>query len=149
MHTSVIICGIVVFISLGCTQAQEPHQTLSVDEAVRFVEAWDRAQLNKEMDHLDASMDAQYRYFSSRGHVRDRNWVLEMVGDSSYSLPEVQRSEITPIIHGPTAVVGTRWTATPYYKGIRYEDDQRCVLVLQKRAETIRLLSEHCTEIVD
>jgi hypothetical protein len=88
-------------------------------------------------------------YFSSRGQIRSRQWVLDMVGHPSYRIEDMSRTEIAPRIHGSMAIVGTRWTATPHYEGVRYDDDQRCVLVISKRSGSLRLLSEHCTQITE
>lgn len=120
---------------------------ITVQEITQFIGAYDTAWLDKDIARLADLQDPNYVYFSSRGAVLGAQYVLDLVGHPTYRTENMSRTEIAPYIHGSIAIVGTRWTATPYYKGKRYDDDQRCVLVISKESDSLRLLSEHCTQI--
>lgn len=105
--------------------------------------------LDKDTALLESYLDSGYVYFNSRGAIRDRQYVLDSVGHPTYRVEDMSRTEIIPRIYGTLAIVATRWTATPYYQGVGYDDDQRCVLILSKQSGTLRLLADHCTEIID
>lgn len=122
---------------------------IKVEEIRQFIEAYDKAWRNKDTMRLAELQDSNYVYFNSRGSVRDKQYVLDLVGHPSYRVEDMSRTEITSYIHSSIAIVSTRWTATPYYKGARYDDDQRCVLVISKKSGSLRLLSDHCTEIAE
>lgn len=148
-------CVSAVIVLAACCSG--PSQTTSLpdqasveeDEVIAFIEAYDTAWLNKDTLRLKGYLDSNYVYFSSRGAIRDRRYVLELVGHPTYRVEDMSRTEIIPRIHGWLAIVATRWTATPYYQGVRYDDDQRCVLILSKQSGSLQLLSDHCTEIMD
>lgn len=122
---------------------------IEISEIKQFIEAYDKAWLNKKTAHLAQLMDSSFVYFSSRGSVFGRQYVLDLVGHPTYRVENMSRTEIIPHIHGSIAIVETRWTANPYYKGVRYDDDQRCMLVISKQWDSLRLLSEHCTQITE
>lgn len=143
--TALFLLGLLF--SVGCTST--PTAAISEAEVLQFIEAYDRDWLAKDTLSIAERLDEQYVYYNSRGQIRSRQRVINLAGHPSYRVENMRRTEIAPAIHGSVAVVGTRWTATPYYQGNRYDDDQRCVLVLAKRAGAVQLISEHCTEILE
>jgi hypothetical protein len=138
-----------LMVMLACATKGDHEASLSEREILQFIQGYDAAVLAKDTSALLEQLDSSYVYFGSRGSIQNRQWVVDLVTHPSYRLQDMTRTEIEPRLYGTFAVVATRWTATPYYMGTRYDDDQRCVLLIQRRGSEVRLLSEHCTEITE
>lgn len=114
---------------------------------LRAVAAFDAACAAKDTMAAGRWLTPTYRYFTSTGGVWSRTQLLELLAAPAYRVERAQRSELEPRIMGTTAVVSSRWQGQGTYPGGRFDDDQRCSLVLVKVGVAWRLAAEHCTQI--
>lgn len=114
---------------------------------LRAVAGYDAAWAAKDTAAVGRWLAPGYRYFTSTGGVWSRGQVLALLAAPDYRLERVARSALEAQLRGTTAVVGSRWQGSGTYPGGRFDDDQRCSLVLVKDGTTWRLVAEHCTQI--
>ncbi|NIM51328.1 MAG: DUF4440 domain-containing protein [Gemmatimonadales bacterium] len=105
--------------------------------------AWER----KDTATVNRLLADNYRYFNSRGAVRSREWLLAFCASPTYVLEYSRRDELEVAMHGPTAVVSTRWQGSGTYADGVFEDDQRCSQTWVSDDGAWRLLAEQCTNI--
>ena len=117
-------------------------------EIVRFVRSYDNASNHKDRAALDRILAPEYVYFSSEGQVRSRQYLLNMLLSSKYTLASAERTELKVYVTSDTAVVSSRWKGHGTYDGQPFNDDQRCSIVLARAKEKWLVSSEHCTQIV-
>ncbi|HEU4698548.1 MAG TPA: nuclear transport factor 2 family protein, partial [Gemmatimonadales bacterium] len=115
---------------------------------VRAVAAYDAAWSARDTAAVGRWLAPAYRYFTSQGGVSTRAQVLAMLADPAYRVEWAERSAVEPWVAGGTAVVSSRWRGRGTWSGGRFDDDQRCSLVLVKERAGWRLVAEHCTQIV-
>ena len=139
------LLAFVLCLAVRPTQAQD---TATDSAAVlHAVAAFDAAVTAKDTATAGRWLAADYRYFTSTGAVWSRAQLLKLFAAPAYRVEGALRSELEPRITGNTAVVSSRWQGHGTYPGGRFDDDQRCSLVLVKHEAVWRLLSEHCTQI--
>jgi hypothetical protein len=135
---------------ISCNQGEptkEPSTDISKEEVTNFLKTYDDAWNAKNNKVVDSLYAPQYRYYTSVGGVSSRARNLEILAADYYKLIVAKRSEIDISIDGNIAIVSSRWQGNGIWKGAPFNDNQRCGLVIQKRDEKLRLLSEHCTDI--
>lgn len=121
---------------------------LAEAEVLDVVREYDAAWNRKDSAAVAKVLADNYVYFSSRGSVRSRQWMLDdLLGNPAYHLVRAERTELQVHLYGNTAVVSSRWQGEGSYDGEPFRDDQRCSLVVVERAGEPRVISEHCTPI--
>jgi ketosteroid isomerase-like protein len=129
----------------ACTPAIGADPSTEIRQATA---AFDSAWARQDTAAVARFMSQAYAYYSSRGDVIPRTQFLAFLADPEYTLSASERSEITPLFDGNTAVVGTRWRGHGTWKEGSFADDQRCSMVWHRAFDGWRLMSEHCTQIV-
>lgn len=138
---------LVLLTLLGACAAAPPEVE---ESAVRHaIAAWDSAWARKDSAAAGRWMAPEYSYFSSRGRVIPRKELLGWLEQPGYRLQDAERGEMGVALHGATAVVSSRWRGRGQWNGVEFVDDQRCSLVAVRDGAGWRLMSEHCTQIVD
>ena len=124
-------------------------QAVPTDSAavLRAVAGYDAAWAAKDTAAVGRWLAPGYRYFTSTGGVWSRVQVLALLAAPEYRLARVERSALEARLTGTTAVVSSRWQGSGTYPGGRFDDDQRCSLVLVKDGTAWQLVAEHCTQI--
>lgn len=148
MHPMRFLLPLCVILGLdACSAAPPADGSLTETEVIEAIQTYDRAWSRRDSTAVAKLLDASYVYFSSVGDVRGRGYILgDLLGNPTYQLIS-ERSELQVQLHGNTAVVGSRWRGSGTYEGEPVQDDQRCSLVLTRRGEALRIVSEHCTQI--
>ena len=147
MHKS--LGSVVLLVSMAAAApvaAAQPEFDADVRDAVKAYDThWER----KDLAALERVLADDYVYFSSKGDTLSRQVWLGRLSAPKYVLKSSVRSEIEVHRIGDAAVVGTRWKGHGEYEGTPFVDDQRCSLVLGRSPTAWKVLSEHCTQIVD
>jgi ketosteroid isomerase-like protein len=141
-----MMCGLA-----ACAPAPAPnHAADSVTEAevLDAIRAYDTAWSRRDTAAVAQLLADSYLYFSSVGDLKTRRYILgDLLANPTYQL-DSERSELRVQLYGSTAIVASRWRGTGTYEGKPVRDDQRCGLVLMKQDEGLRIVSEHCTQII-
>ena len=141
------------FLCFGCKEiAEKPalENALTEKEVRDFVSDYDNMWAKRDTAAMKEAMADNYIYFTSAGSTTDRKKILGwFVPADKYKVDTAIRSEIAVTIHGNIAVVGSRWIGSGSFDGEKFRDDQRCSLTIQKENGKIKLISEHCTQIVN
>jgi len=138
----IFICLTIVGASHAQTQPS-PEQ-----DAIHFVEEYDRAWSHKDAVAVGRFLGPAYVYFSSKGQVQTRQQTLDLLLSPKYVLASADRTEMKAYVTLGTAIVSSRWNGNGSYGGQEFHDDQRCSIVLGREGNGWRVLSEHCTQIV-
>ena len=137
----------------GCKHESEKPalETALTEKEVRdFLNDYDAMWAKRDTTALKETMADNYIYFTSVGSTTDRNKIVGwFVPADKYKVDSAIRSEIDVTIHGNTAIVSSRWIGSGSFDGEKFRDDQRCSLTIQKENGKIKLISEHCTQIVN
>jgi Domain of unknown function (DUF4440) len=128
----------------SCNLWQSP---LTEDEVTNVISRFDNGWEHKNMKEVDSVLSPSYIYFTRSGGTFSRDSVVATAGESSYSLKDVSRSDFVITIYNNTAIVSTRWKGKGMYRGIAFDEDQRCSIVVVKTGDKVEILSEHCTPI--
>lgn len=143
--------AIACIVLIACRHTQKPIEAalLTEDEARQFVTAYDSAWSSRDTTSMKEIMSEKYIYFSSTGSTIGRDRIISWFNPADkYKVDTAIRSEITVTINGNTAIIGSRWVGSGTFDKQPFRDNQRCGLVLQKLNGRIRLISEHCVQIV-
>ena len=116
-------------------------------EIVQVVRSYDNASNHKDAAALQRILAPEYVYFSSEGQVRSRQYLLDMLLSPKYKLASAERRELKVYVTSGTAVVSSRWKGHGTYDGQKFNDDQRCSIVLARAKEKWLVSSEHCSQI--
>lgn len=134
---------------ITCCALLMVHPDLSEGDVRTFISHYDRAWIHNDTVTVQHSLADRYVYFASSGKTLDRNHILSWfrpphvyVTDSSSS-----RSEVQIAVTGTVAVVSSRWRGSGTFDGQRFDDDQRCSVVVAEVHGALQILSEHCTQI--
>jgi len=141
----------IVTIATSCNdekRANEKIESLSEKEVKEFIRSYDDIWARRDTSLMKEAMSDNYIYFSSTGRTIDRNSILGWFNPSDkYKVDSSARSEINISIEGNTAIVSSRWVGNGSFAGEKFEDDQRCGLIIRKKNGKLKILSEHCTQI--
>jgi hypothetical protein len=123
------------------------EQTITQEEVIASINKFDNGWENKNLKAVDSVLSPAYIYFTQSGGTFSRDSVVATAGERDYSLQDMSRSELEITLYGTTAIVSTRWKGKGVYRGIPFNEDQRCSIVLIKKDNKVEILSEHCTPI--
>ena len=126
---------------------KQKHSPLTTEEVTNVIHQFDDGWENKNLQRVDSVLSPLYVYFTQSGGVFSRDSVVATAGEASYILQNVSRSEFEVMMNGNTAIVSTRWKGNGSYRGIPFDEDQRCSIVVTKKDDKVEILSEHCTPI--
>lgn len=140
---SFIAISLLCIAFVSCTR----KQTLTREEVINVIKRFDNGWRNKDMNAVDSTLAPSYVYFTQSGGTFSRDSVVQTAGSPSYTLERMDRAEFDVQLYENTAVVSTRWQGKGIYKGIPFNEDQRCSITIVKQNNKISILSEHCTPI--
>lgn len=141
---SAVSLFILFFVFLTSCTTQE---NITEQETVAAIKKFDFGWEHKNMKAVDSVLSPAYIYFTQSGNTFSRDSVVATSGENDYLLHDMSRSEIEVTLTGNTAVVSSRWKGQGIYRGVAFNEDQRCSLVLIKKDNKVQILSEHCTPI--
>ena len=134
----------------ACTDKTSRQEKLSEQEVVDFIKHYDDLWAKRDTTGMKEAMAENYIYFTSAGSTTDRKKIISWFSPADkYIVDTAIRSEIAITINGNTAVVSSRWVGSGSFEGESFKDDQRCSLTIQKADGKLRLIAEHCTQIVN
>lgn len=123
---------------------------LTEKEVMDFVKYYDNLWESRDTTGMKKSMAENYTYFTSTGSTTDRSKIISWFSPADkYRVDTAIRSEITVNINDNIAIVSSRWVGSGSFDGEKFKDDQRCSLTIQKVNGELKLLSEHCTQIIN
>lgn len=143
------IVSCVSFLSCQLGQQDEEKEDLLTEAEVKdFVNKYDRLWADRDTTGMKQAMDEKYIYFTSTGATIGRNDMMNWFTPADkYKIEKAERTEVSVQINGSTAIVSSRWVGNGSFDGEKFNDDQRCGLVIQKKNGRLILISEHCTQI--
>jgi len=144
MSRNLFILFIMTISFQSCVQSSN---TLTRDEVFSVINRFDSGWRHKSLRSVDSTLSPQYVYFTQSGSTFSRDSVVATAGESDYLLTDMSRSDFDIVLSGSTAVVSTRWKGKGMYRGVAFDEDQRCSIVVTKKNGRVEILSEHCTPI--
>lgn len=137
----------------GCqTESKRPidKDLLTEAEVIDFITKYDQAWSARDTTQMKEMMDSSYIYFTSTGKTTDRTAIIGWFTPADkYKVDTAVRSEVRVVqIKSNTAIVSSRWVGNGTFGDEKFDDDQRCGFVIRKEDGQLKLLSEHCTQIV-
>lgn len=146
-----ILSAVVVISFFSCNPIQEKHTDdvlITEAEVKDFIRQYDVMWASRDTGLMKQAMDDQYIYFTSTGSTIGRADVISWFTPADkYKVEKAERSEISVQLNGNTAIVSSRWIGNGSFGNEKFNDDQRCGLVIQKSDGKLKLLTEHCTQI--
>ncbi len=138
-----------VFISCQTTETKKSGPELvTAAEVKEFIASYDGAWGDRDTSKMKEIMDEQYLYFTSTGGTIDRTHIIGWFTPADkYKVDTAARSEISFLLQGNTAIVSSRWIGNGTFGEEKFNDDQRCGLVLQKQNGKVKIIAEHCVQI--
>ena len=150
MRISIRSVVVVIFFS-SCNPIQKKHtdEVLITEAEVKdFIRQYDAMWASRDTGLMKQAMDNQYIYFTSTGSTIGRADIISRFSPADkYKVEKAERSEVSVQLNGNTAIVSSRWIGNGSFGNERFNDDQRCGLVIQKSDGKLKLLTEHCTQI--
>ncbi|MEN9570018.1 MAG: hypothetical protein RL172_1249 [Bacteroidota bacterium] len=137
-------CLLVLCLAMGCRQRQA---VLTLDEVTAAIKQFDEGWRNKNLQQVDSVLANGYTYFTQSGGLFSRDSVVQTAGSATYQLQSMSRSDFDIQLYDQTAVVSTRWRGKGVYKGVPFNEDQRCSITLIKKEGRVQIAAEHCTPI--
>ena len=127
--------------SLPTGQAGKPLSALR-----RLSDSWFQAWLDKDATIVERLIAEDYVYISPNGSMLDRQAILNIIRSPGYRLDRGKRTEVIVRALGREAVVMRhRYQGAGSFEGTSFADDQRCVMIWEKRAGEWRLVMEQCS----
>lgn len=139
--------SILFLILLSFTSCKKKQAPLTEAEVINVIKRFDDGWRNKNLKEVDSVLAPAYIYFTQSGGTFSRDGVVQTAGSSTYTLDSVNRSNIIVQLYENTAVVSTRWKGKGMYRGVPFDEDQRCSIIIVKKGDKVEILSEHCTPI--
>ena len=133
---------------LLCTGCRKNRNTLTEQEVLGIIQRFDEGWERKNLQQVDSVLSPHYIYFTQSGGTFSREGVVQTAGSSEYTLERMQRSALDIHITGNIAVVSTRWKGKGVYRGVPFDEDQRCSIVVIKQNGKVSIISEHCTPVL-
>ena len=150
MLKNLFLLLISVSLLFGCANNMANSDTLTEKEVTDFIQHYDGLWAKRDTTGMKEAMAENYIYFSSTGNTTTRARILSWFAPADkYKVDTAKRSEVSITINGNIAVVSSRWVGSGSFDGERFSDDQRCSLIIQKENGKLKLISEHCTQIVN
>ncbi len=121
---------------------------LTETEVKDFITNYDKAWENRDTATMKEIMADKYIYFTSTGDTRTRDNIISWFTPADkYNVETAYRNEVRITLNGNTAVVSSHWIGKGVFGTEKFNDDQRCGLVIQKINGKIKIISEHCVQI--
>lgn len=109
-------------------------------------ERWYQAWLERDAATVERLMADDYQYVGPTGLALDREAILQVIRAPSYRLDQGARTEITVRPLGAdAALVRHRWQGSGSFEGRPFADDNRSVLIWEKRDGQWRLVHDQCS----
>ena len=135
---------------ISCRDKPVNNEGLTEKEVTDFITHYDNLWARRDTSGMKEAMAENYIYFTSVGSTTDGIRIISWFTPADkYKVDNALRTEINVIINGNTAVVSSRWVGSGSFDGEKFNDDQRCSLTIQKVNDRLKLISEHCTQIVN
>ena len=134
---------LVSFVICSC----QKNETLTEDEVLAVIRSFDESWQAKNLLAVDSVLAPAYIYFTQSGSSFSRSSLVKTAGSPEYTLEKMDRLEFYVKLLENTAVVSTRWQGKGVYKGIPFDENQRCSITIIKYGGKVKILSEHCTPI--
>jgi hypothetical protein len=135
---------LIVMLSASC---QSNKNILTREEVIDVIKRFDAGWNSKNLQAVDSVLAPGYIYFTQSGGTFSRDSVVATAGSPAYTLEKVSRHDYDVQLQGNTAIVSTRWHGRGMYKGVAFDEDQRCSITIVKTGGKVQILSEHCTPI--
>lgn len=132
---------------VALTSCARKQSFLTEQEVIDVIKKFDDGWRNKNLTVVDSVLSPKYIYFTQSGGLFIRDSVVQTAGSPSYALEFMTRTGFDVELSENTAVVSTRWRGKGTYKGIPFDEDQRCSITVVKSNGKIQIFSEHCTPI--
>ncbi len=137
------ILYVAIFVFCSCKKIPLLTEQEAIDVINRFDDGWK----NKNLKEVDSTLAPAYIYFTQSGGVFSRQGVVETAGSDEYKLDYVRRHAVQVNLYQNTAVVSTRWEGKGIYRGVPFDEDQRCSIIIIKTNNKVQILAEHCTPV--
>jgi hypothetical protein len=144
MKPIIWITGVMLLLFTGCKKSRN---MLTEKEVLSIIQRFDAGWETKNLQLVDSVLSPDYIYFTQSGGTFSREGVVQTAGSSEYTLESMQRSALDIHITGNTAIISTRWKGKGVYRGVAFDEDQRCSIVVVKQNGRVSILSEHCTPV--
>jgi len=126
---------------------RSPQKPLTEEEVIAVIKRFDAGWQHKNLPVVDSTLAPAYIYFTQSGGLFSRDSVVHTAGSPNYTLDTMSRKEFEVELHGNMAIVSTRWKGKGIYKGVPFDEDQRCSITIIKEDGRVLIASEHCTPI--
>jgi len=133
--------------TLGFTSCKKRNTSLTEQDVISVITRFDDGWRSKNLQQVDSVLAPSYIYFTQSGGVFSREGVVQTAGSAEYTLENMKRSAIKVQLYQNTAIVSTRWQGKGIYRGVPFDEDQCCSMVIVKTNDKVEILSEHCTPI--
>lgn len=147
-----ILLAIAATFLMGCNSRENTATiaTITANEVQEFIATYDESWGKRDTARMKQIMADSYTYFTSTGSTIDKSSIIGWFAPADkYKVDTASRSEIRiTYLAGNTAIVSSRWIGSGTFGNEKFNDDQRCGLVLQKTDGRIRIVAEHCAQIV-
>jgi ketosteroid isomerase-like protein len=118
-----------------------------VAELEALSERWFAAWLEKDAATVEQLAAEDYVYIGPSGWVMDRAGILAVIRSPRYRLDRAERSDVVVRVlgDGTAGVVRHRYRGSGSFEGKSFADDQRGVMVWEKRGGEWRLVMDQCS----
>ncbi len=140
-------CIAPLLLLLSFTACKSKKTALTKEEVIDVIKRFDAGWNSKNLGAVDSVLAPGYIYFTQSGGTFSRDSLVSTAGSPAYTLEQVSRSAYEVQLYGNTAIVSTRWRGKGMYKGIPFDEDQRCSITIVKTGKKVEIMSEHCTPI--
>jgi ketosteroid isomerase-like protein len=131
---------------VGCQSAPMQEDQRMVSDLHDISERWFQAWLDKDASTIERLSADDYIYVAPNGSTLDRQAILAIIRSPGYRLDHGVRTEVVVRAIGhDAAVVRHHYQGSGLFEGKSFTDDQRCVMVWEKRAGEWRLVMEQCS----
>ncbi len=131
----------------GLPSCKKKENPLTEQEVMEVIKKFDEGWRNKKLNEVDSVLAPAYVYFTQSGGVFGREGVVHTAGSKEYVLDTMYRGALVVQLYGNTAIVSSRWYGKGVYRGIAFDEDQRCSITVVKSDGKVQILSEHCTPV--
>ncbi|HKO81982.1 MAG TPA: nuclear transport factor 2 family protein [Chitinophagaceae bacterium] len=148
MRLIVLLAVVSIFFAACSTNQEKAGDFLTEAEVKEFIRGYDEMWASRDTGLMKQAMDDHYIYFTSTGSTRGRSDIIGWFTPADkYEVEKAKRSEISIQLKGNTGIVSSRWVGNGSFGNEKFNDDQRCSLIIQKTDGKLKLLAEHCTQI--
>lgn len=138
---------LLLLLAAGIISCKRSSSTLTEQEVLTVIKKFDDGWCSKDLKQVDSVLAPAYIYFTQSGGLFSRKGVVQTAGSPAYTLEKMHRTAISVQLYGSTAIASTRWKGKGVYRGVPFDEDQRCSMVIVKKNNRVEILSEHCTPI--